>query len=159
MISLLGIGGGGRIWERGEFSDSFVIAGGGSATKNYTLGRDDFEIGFLQLHAVPPTGSSRRRIVFNGYFTTDIDEAHGDGTDVVTYSLYGYLFDAWHPKGYDYNTDSQLSPSEYYGTGGAARSHVKSVRINGANLEIVWENSHGSISSRVAYNGVYHVFK
>lgn len=146
-----------RICERGKFDDEFTLPASSTVTRQYTLGRSDFEIGFLVLYAVSPMTSSRRRILFECCFTTVDNDAVSKATEIETYSIYGYLIDTWRLKGYDREVDNYLGEAEWYQLSNR-RSRPKDVRINGSNLEIDWENT-GGYSGKVAYRGVYHIFK
>jgi hypothetical protein len=161
MITLKGIGLGGERIHRGDFSFDFTIpAGSGNTiTQEITLPRADYKQGFLKLHATNAAPTSRKKMLSWIHFSTASGEANSMSTDVKTYSVYGYLFDAWHLKGYISSVDSQLGEAEWYAFAGIGKSKIIGCVIDGDKLKITWENTNNTYGSRVVAEGTYQLFR
>ena len=135
--------------ERGRESVNQVVSGGGTATISISLKRTDFDFGNLVLYLPNSVSDARnRRGTSNILFTRQLVDATAQSTNrdftiMQGYTGVAYAFANWAHKGYFYSADSVLSDSHFMATTvGAIR--IKSAVINGASLDIAFENTHPS---------------
>lgn len=130
-------------------------------TLEITLGAADFTQGFLNVH-MPNDVSlvSIRRLGAFIQFDTVLNNAVSKAVDKKVYDVYGYNFDAWHLKGYWYDQDSKLSETMYRDHGGyVARMYIKSCKINGNKIELVFTNPNATYNGYLTVEGGYQVFR
>lgn len=128
-------------------------------TVNIALDAADYEYGVINL-VIPASGTfssgtinaAKRRTYAHIYFATTLNDAYSILTNPFTYTVYpGYDGTSFVPYGYTYERDTFLSPQNFGATGAftggaptAPLIRIKSVRINGANIELVFNNASGS---------------
>jgi hypothetical protein len=117
-----------------------ALPGSSSYTWSIPLPDASYTNGSLIMHIpnTAPYGTVRRNV---GYykFGTAVNDAYGFGPDVTGYLVSLCVFNDRWQSGYAYIADSKLS-SSFFGSGATYVAYLKSIRINGANLELIFTN-------------------
>jgi hypothetical protein len=119
-----------------------VIPAASNWTQSIPLGRSDYTHGDLVVaNSALASRVNNRRSAGYYKFTTLVQDAQGLGADIATnmISLCVY-YDRWN-AGYAYRNDTKLS-NAFFDIAGSGTILLLSIRINGSNLELIWQNNH-----------------
>jgi len=148
------------LWDSGTFTlPAYNIPGYASHEVNIPLSRSDFTHGVLTL-GIPSTAVATCE--FRGatvWFTKSVSEAYSTSTNVnvtgwTSYSGIAYSVWDWRTE-YRFYADTSNLSSTSMGSN-AFGPLLKSVRIDGANLEIIFNNTSGAYRL-VEFNGAYRI--
>lgn len=139
-----------------NFTVNQSMPGGSTWELVLDLGSPDFTCAYIQLWINWP--GTQTYAAGNSAFivaTKDIDEAYSQASrryiTSFTYASNVYVNYNWRYLGYSYATDGKLSDSSYSDRGDYIL--IRSARIDGQNLRIVFENIHATITRNLELTG------
>ena len=148
----------GPLFERGRSAVvNQSVAGGSTHTHTIALSRSDFLRGFLLLRVPNISGAAAgmRRRNASVYITTTLADAVSQATagDITTISSYpsGTLYTVFSRKhkSYFYDAESKLSDTVFQRQDAPQNSagiRLTSAFINGVQIELAFQNTHGSLA-------------
>lgn len=116
------------------------ISGGSTYTWQIALNRNDYNKGDLAMN-IPNQGGKRWRAGYYKFGDT-VNEGQGHGPELASnvISLCVY-YDRWN-GGYAYRNEGKLSSGNW--NVGAWPVQLNTIRVNGSNLELVFQNNHAT---------------
>jgi len=147
------------ISERVTYDDpGTVVPAHSDATVSIPLSRADYTHGEMVLHVKRTGGYTLYQGLSAFYkFTVSTSGAQGSVIDISTnfISLCVY-YDRWR-GGYAFRNDGKLSGSIWHKSGGG--THLVSIAINGAQIDMVFHNNHATAASTLGFSMTADVWK
>ncbi|NUQ35159.1 MAG: hypothetical protein HUU29_09485 [Planctomycetaceae bacterium] len=129
--------------------DAQTIGAAATYTKLLPLGAKDYQRALIMLHSKNTIADARRRRIPALIFATR------DNADATCIAGTDNGSDRYQ-QGYDYATDGKLSGADFAASNGAVE--IRSARIDGGNLEIVFFNTTGSAQT-IDLRGAVYAFR
>lgn len=143
MIWLSGEGDGDLISKGQDEKNDVIVSPSSTYTWNIPLDSDKFQMGIVMLYLPVDVLSRRAKRRFADIMIgTTKDEAMSEASSLSTTSISTYIIYNDYPRGYDYEDDGKLSDVWFSALSGQLR--IESARINESNLEVIFNNIHGS---------------